>query len=64
MEKEKKMIYVYTRDVNAKYEIKVEAKDKIEALEKLHEGRVVSDEETEWDCYNEVFSHVEDSDNV
>ena len=32
------MIFVYTRDVNAKYEVRVEAKDKHEALEKLHEG--------------------------
>ena len=55
------MIFVYTRDVNAKYEVRVEAKDKHEALEKLHEGRIVSDEETEWDCYNEEFSHTEDS---
>jgi 16S rRNA U516 pseudouridylate synthase RsuA-like enzyme len=55
------MIFVYTRDVNCKYEVRVEAKTEIEALEKLHEGRVVSDEETEWDCYNEVFSHTEDS---
>ena len=58
------MIYVYRRDVNAKYEVRVEAKDKIEALEKLQEGRVVSDEETEWDCYNEVFSHTEESENA
>ena len=57
------MIYVYTRDVNAKYEVRVEAKTETEALEKLHEGRIVSDEETEWDCYNEEFSHTEDSDN-
>ena len=58
------MIYVYRRDVNAKYEVRVEAKDKIEALEKLQEGRVVSDEETEWDCYNEEFSHTEESENA
>ena len=58
------MIYVYTRDVNAKYEVRVEAKDQIEALEKLQEGRVVSDEETKWDCYNEEFSHTEKSENV
>ena len=58
------MIFVYTRDVNCKYEVRVEAKTEIEALEKLHEGRVVSDEETEWDCYNEEFSHTEKSENV
>ena len=58
------MIYVYIRDVNSKYEIRVEAKGETEALEKLHEGRVVSDEETEWDCYNEVFSHTEESTNI
>jgi hypothetical protein len=63
MKKEKIMIYVYTRDVNAKYEVRVEARTETEALEKLQEGRIVSDEETEWDCYNEEFSHTEDSDN-
>ena len=54
------MIYVYRRDVNAKYEVRVEAKTEEQALEKLHEGRILSDEEIKWDCYNEEFSHTEE----
>tara|TARA_B110000196_G_scaffold222019_1_gene191068 strand:- start:295 stop:471 length:177 start_codon:yes stop_codon:yes gene_type:complete len=58
------MIYVYRRDVNAKYEVRVEAKTKEQALEKLHEGRILSDEEVKWDCYNEEFSHTEENENA
>ena len=57
------MIYVYRRDVTARYEVKVEANSEEEANTKLSEGNVVSDEEVKWDCYNEEFSHTEDSDN-
>ena len=39
------MIYVYRRDVTARYEVRVEANSEEEANTKLSEGNVVSDEE-------------------
>jgi hypothetical protein len=55
------MIYVYRRDVTARYEVKVEANSEEEANTKLSEGNVVSDEEVKWDCYNEELECVEDN---
>ena len=54
------MIYVYRRDVTARYEVKVEANSEEEANTKLAEGNVVSDEEVKWDCYNEELDGVID----
>jgi len=54
------MIYVYRRDVTARYEVKVEANSEEEALTKLQNGEVVSDEEVKWDCYNEELDGVID----
>ena len=55
------MIYVYTRNADVQYEVRVEAKTKVEALEKLQEGRILIEEETDWNCYHEEFSHTEES---
>ena len=55
------MIYVYRRDVTARYEVRVEANSEEEANTKLSEGNVVSDEEVKWDCYNEELESVEDN---
>ena len=55
------MIYVYRRDVTARYEVRVEADSEEEANTKLSEGNVVSDEEMKWDCYNEELESVEDN---
>ena len=54
------MIYVYRRDVTARYEVRVEANSEEEALTKLQNGEVVSDEEVKWDCYNEELDGVID----
>ena len=55
------MIYVYRRDVTARYEVRVEANSEEEANTKLSEGNVVSDEAVKWDCYNEELESVEDN---
>ena len=55
------MIYVYRRDVTARYEVRVEADSESEANTKLSEGVVISDEEVKWDCYNEELECVEDN---
>jgi len=55
------MIYVYRRDVTARYEVRVEANSEEEANTKLSEGEILSDEEVKWDCYNEELESVEDN---
>ena len=55
------MIYVYRRDVTARYEVRVEADSEEEANTKLSDGEILSDEEMKWDCYNEELECVEDN---
>ena len=55
------MIYVYRRDVTARYEVQVEADSEEEANIKLSNGEILSDEEVKWDCYNEELESVEDN---
>tara|TARA_B110001454_G_scaffold217957_1_gene244554 strand:+ start:1438 stop:1647 length:210 start_codon:yes stop_codon:yes gene_type:complete len=55
------MIYVFRRDVTARYEVQVEAESEEEATTKLHNGEVLSDEEVKWDCFNEELEGVMDN---